>query len=98
MKRSIQPGNPVFVAARHQRGWHSQQRLADAFEQRAAECGFRIAVSVRQVRRWESAEPPWPSSDYQTVLESLFGLPLTMLGFSHRSARAGSRTRLPVHR
>ncbi|WP_245599754.1 helix-turn-helix domain-containing protein [Embleya scabrispora] len=82
MKRSIEPGNPAFVSARHQRGWHSQQRLADAFEEKAAECGFRIGVSVRQVRRWESAEPPWPSSDYQTVLEALFGLPLTMLGFS----------------
>ncbi|MFJ8738175.1 Scr1 family TA system antitoxin-like transcriptional regulator [Embleya sp. NPDC127516] len=82
VKRLIEPGNPAFVAARHQRGWHSQQRLADAFEQKAVECGFRIGVSVRQVRRWESAEPPWPSSDYQTVLEALFGLPLTMLGFS----------------
>lgn len=82
VKRSIEPGNPAFVAARHQRGWHSQQRLADAFECMAAECGLRIGVSVRQVRRWESAEPPWPSSDYQTVLEALFGLPLTMLGFA----------------
>ena len=82
MRRSIEPGNPAFVSARHQRGWHSQQRLAEAFERKAAEYGHRIGVSVRQVRRWESAEPPWPSSDYQTVLEALFGLPITMLGFT----------------
>jgi len=82
MKRPTKPGNPAFVSARHQRGWHSQQRLAEAFEAKATECGFRIGVSVRQVRRWESTEPPWPSGDYQTVLEALFGVPLTMLGFS----------------
>ena len=75
-------GNVRFKALRHARGWVSQQQLADAFEEKARECGLRLAVSVRQVRRWESTEPPWPTPDYQKVLQELFGMPLTDLGFT----------------
>ncbi|WP_372498699.1 helix-turn-helix domain-containing protein [Yinghuangia soli] len=76
------PGNVRLKALRHAKGWVSQQQLADAFEKKALECGLRLAVSVRQVRRWESAEPPWPTPDYQKVLQELFGRPLTDLGFT----------------
>lgn len=75
-------GNVRLKALRHARGWVSQQQLADAFEKKALECGLRLAVSVRQVRRWESAEPPWPTPDYQKVLQELFGCQLADLGFT----------------
>ncbi|WP_343230862.1 helix-turn-helix transcriptional regulator [Yinghuangia seranimata] len=75
-------GNVRLKALRHARGWVSQQQLADAFEKKALECGLRLAVSVRQVRRWESADPPWPTPDYQKVLQELFGRPLAELGFT----------------
>ncbi|HSA52534.1 MAG TPA: hypothetical protein VLH10_20810 [Yinghuangia sp.] len=75
-------GNVRLKALRHAMGWVSQQQLADAFEKKALECGLRLAVSVRQVRRWESADPPWPTPDYQKVLQELFGRPLADLGFT----------------
>lgn len=78
---SSSSGNVRLKALRHANGWVSQQQLADAFEKKALECGLRLAVSVRQVRRWESADPPWPTPDYQKVLQELFGCPLTDLGF-----------------
>lgn len=74
-------GNVRLKSLRHAMGWVSQQQLADAFEKKALECGMRLAVSVRQVRRWESADPPWPTPDYQKVLQELFGRSLTELGF-----------------
>lgn len=75
-------GNVRLKALRHSHGWVSQQQLADAFEKKALECGLRLGVSVRQVRRWESADPPWPTPDYQQVLQALFDRPLTDLGFT----------------
>ncbi|MGW0663202.1 hypothetical protein [Streptodolium elevatio] len=79
---SSMPGNVRLKALRHAKGWVSQQQLADAFEKKALECGLRLAVSVRQVRRWESADPPWPTPDYQKVLQELFGCQLADLGFT----------------
>lgn len=76
------PGNTAFVAARHARGWYSQAELAAAFEQKARDLGVRLDVSVRQVRRWESGNPPWPNPEYQTVLQALFEMDLTVLGFT----------------
>lgn len=73
--------NSKLVTARRTLGLHSQAGFADAFEEHAIAMGMRLAVSVRQVRRWESAEPPYPSPDYRRVLEDLFGRPLTALGF-----------------
>jgi hypothetical protein len=96
------PGNTAFVAARHARGWYSQAELATAFEAKARELGVRLDVSVRQVRRWESARPPWPSPDYQTVLQALFGQPLSALGFTPpygngAQAEAVQGVRAPQH-
>jgi hypothetical protein len=76
------PRNTTFVAARHARGWTTQQDLADAFERKARDVGLRIEVSVRQIRRWERAQPPWPNPDYQSVLEAMVGRPLSALGFT----------------
>jgi hypothetical protein len=82
VKRSIKPGNPAFVSARHQRQWHSQEVFAEAYERAARAVGIRASVSPRQVRRWESARPPWPHPDARMVLQAIFGLPLESLGFT----------------
>lgn len=74
--------NAKLVSARRALGLHSQAGFADAFEEHARAMGMRLAVSVRQVRRWESADPPYPTPDYRRVLEDLFGRPLTQLGFA----------------
>ncbi|WP_235618445.1 DUF5753 domain-containing protein [Embleya scabrispora] len=74
--------NAKLVSARRALGLHSQAGFADAFEEHARTMGMRLAVSVRQVRRWESADPPYPTPDYERVLEDLFGRPLSALGFA----------------
>lgn len=45
------PANPALVSARELMGLNSQQRFADAFEAKALEFGYRLGVSVRQIRR-----------------------------------------------
>ncbi|MFF7248809.1 DUF5753 domain-containing protein [Embleya sp. NPDC008237] len=74
--------NSKLVTARRTLGLHSQAGFADAFEEHALAMGMRLAVSVRQVRRWESADPPYPTPDYRRVLEDFFGRPLSALGFT----------------
>ncbi|MFE5327754.1 MULTISPECIES: DUF5753 domain-containing protein [unclassified Embleya] len=81
MKRSIKPGNPAFVAARHLRKWYSQEAFAEAYDRVARAEGIKISISVRQVRRWESANPPWPHPDARRVLTAMFGLSPEDLGF-----------------
>ncbi|MGC0419728.1 DUF5753 domain-containing protein [Embleya sp. AB8] len=74
--------NAKLVSARRALGLHSQAGFADAFEEHARAMGMRLAVSVRQVRRWESTDPPYPTPDYRRVLEDFFGKPLSALGFT----------------
>jgi tetratricopeptide (TPR) repeat protein len=65
---------------RRRRYW-TQADLALAFEERSRQVGRPLSLSVRQVRRWEGADPPLPLPAYQEVLESLFGLPIERMGF-----------------
>ncbi len=58
MERDQLQGNPLLIAARRAQGWYSQTEFAEAFNRRADDLGERAAISVRQVRRWESTEPP----------------------------------------
>ncbi|MFG2226931.1 transcriptional regulator [Streptomyces sp. NPDC048644] len=51
-------------------GYPSQRSFAEA-----------IGVDVRQVRRWESADPPWPHPDLQQRLTDLTGQDMEALGF-----------------
>ncbi|MGK5728905.1 transcriptional regulator [Streptomyces sp. URMC 124] len=75
-------GNVRLKAARVAAGFRSQQALCDAIESAAAEMGLHgLAVSTRQVRRWESASPPWPQPEAGRVLVSLLGQRLEELGF-----------------
>ncbi|MEV6575653.1 XRE family transcriptional regulator [Streptomyces sp. NPDC051577] len=76
------PGDSRFTEARRRLGWHSQADVADAYECHSALLGEPATITVRQVRRWESADPGWPKRRMtRRVLESMFGVPLAELGF-----------------
>lgn len=74
--------NTKLVTAREALGLFSQVGLANAFEEHARSMGLNLTVSVRQVRRWESTDPPLPNPEYRRVLEDFFGRPLDRLGFT----------------
>ena len=83
-ERRISPEGQTDVVTlrelRRRRYW-TQVDLALAFEERSRQVGRALSLSVRQVRRWEGADPPLPLPAYQEVLESLFGLPIERMGF-----------------
>ncbi|MFJ8627484.1 transcriptional regulator [Kitasatospora sp. NPDC093550] len=74
--------NTALKAARQAAGHASQQALADALTRAARQLGLGgIVVSTRQVRRWESDTPPWPSEEYQRLLTHVLHRPIEELGF-----------------
>lgn len=76
-------GNTRLKAARQHAGYASQQAFADALTRAAATLGLgHIEVSVRQVRRWESANPPWPRADHQRLIVHVLQMPIEQLGFT----------------
>jgi tetratricopeptide (TPR) repeat protein len=62
------------------RGW-SQEELVEHFEAEARRLGLVLSLSVRQVRRWETDQPPWPHPPHRKVLEHLFKAQIEALGF-----------------
>jgi hypothetical protein len=75
-------GNYKLKSARLAAGFGSQQALADALNKAADEVGLRgVGVGARQVRRWESTNPPWPHANHQRLLAQVLGLPADHLGF-----------------
>lgn len=84
-------GNARLRAARQAAGYRSQQDLADALAARG------LSVSARQVRRWESADPPLPYPDLQRALIELLGVAgIEDLGFpAAQTADAGRVLRTP---
>jgi transcriptional regulator with XRE-family HTH domain len=74
--------NTRLRSARQALGLRSQQQLAEAITRAGAQVGLRISVTERTVRRWESDNPPWPSPEHQSAIESLFSRPITDLGFT----------------
>ncbi|MFI6729829.1 helix-turn-helix transcriptional regulator [Streptomyces atratus] len=72
-----QPASNVRLrSARHAAGYRSQQELATA-----------LGVGVRQVRRWESENPPWPHPELQQALTELLGQDMESLGFTPPAGR-----------
>ncbi|OKJ05704.1 XRE family transcriptional regulator [Kitasatospora sp. CB01950] len=80
-----------LVAARVERGWHTQEDFTAAYDDTARELGEQARISVRQVRRWESGESTWPNRDARRVLEEMFGCPLEDLGFRRPARPTGRR-------
>ncbi|MFF0019195.1 transcriptional regulator [Streptomyces sp. NPDC005496] len=68
---STPAGNQRLKAARIAAGYRNQEALAEA-----------LKVGVRQVRRWESATPPWPQAEVGQALTRLLGQDLESLGFT----------------
>ncbi|MFE3202197.1 DUF5753 domain-containing protein [Embleya sp. NPDC059237] len=81
MTRTHTPGNPALVAARRAKGWYSQAEFAAAIDDASRVLGFPTVCSVRNVRRWESADPPRPSAVYEHILVAMFGCGIERLGF-----------------
>ena len=76
-------GNVRLKAARQHAGYASQQALADALTRAAPQLGLgHLEISTRQIRRWESANPPWPRADHQRLLVQVLQLPIEDLGFT----------------
>ncbi len=76
-------GNVRLKAARQHAGYASQQTLADALTRAAPQLGLgHLEISDRQIRRWESASPPWPRADHQRLLVHVLQLPIEELGFT----------------
>ena len=76
-------GNVRLKAARQHVGYPSQQALADALTRAAPQLGLgHLEISTRQIRRWESANPPWPRADHQRLLVHVLQLPIEDLGFT----------------
>src|ERR1700759_5114865 len=76
-------GNVRLKAARQHAGYGSQQALADALTRAAPQLGLgHMEISPRQIRRWESASPPWPRADHQRLLVHVLQLPIEELGFT----------------
>jgi tetratricopeptide (TPR) repeat protein/transcriptional regulator with XRE-family HTH domain len=75
--------NSVLVAQRQARNW-SQERFCEQFELQAYELGLRLAITPRQLRRWENGQSI-PQPDHRLVLEALFGIPFQQLGFSQHT-------------
>jgi hypothetical protein len=73
-------GNHALRRLRLRRFW-TQADFAAAFEARSRQIGRPLSLSVRQVRRWESDNPPLPLPAYQAVLEALFAVPIERMGF-----------------
>ncbi|MFJ3021499.1 helix-turn-helix domain-containing protein [Streptomyces tendae] len=73
--------NTRLKAARLAAGYHSQQALADALQ-----------VGVRQVRRWESDQPPMPGPEVAQALVRVLGQDLAALGFTADGAVPARRT------
>lgn len=76
-------GNTALKAARQAAGYGSQEAFATALSAVGKQLGFgNYQITERQVRRWESATPPWPQSDQQRAITQLLSMPLEQLGFT----------------
>ncbi|MER5930780.1 transcriptional regulator [Streptomyces sp. NPDC002054] len=78
-------GNTRLKAARLAAGYRSQQDLVDALGRRG------VTVGIRQVRRWESDNPPLPYPDVRQALTELLGQDIEQLGFTQTAGASPDR-------
>lgn len=55
---------------------YTQESFVAAFSMMAKRMAIDAAVSVRQLRRWESPNPPLPHPGQQAVIEAMLGVPV----------------------
>ncbi|MFF7991812.1 hypothetical protein ACFZDG_18710 [Kitasatospora xanthocidica] len=70
---------------------YTQETFVAAFSKMAQHMAIDAAVSVRQLRRWESPSPPLPHPGQQAVIEAMLGIPLIELGFNVPPTRTRDR-------
>jgi hypothetical protein len=76
-------GNTKLKAARQHAGYSSQASFADALTAAAPRIGLgSLKVSERQIRRWESTDPPWPQAHHQRLLVHVLKREIRDLGFT----------------
>lgn len=92
MKDMTLPEN-ALRSARQSLGYRSQSALAEALNKAARDIGLRVSINARTVRRWESAEPPWPQAEHVQALEALFDRPIAQLGFTSSRRAGGEQAR-----
>jgi tetratricopeptide (TPR) repeat protein len=80
LAEAVTSGSTTLRALRLSRHW-TQVEFAAEFEKASRGLGKVLSLSVRQVRRWESEGPPCPLPAYQRVLEEIFGVSVTQMGF-----------------
>jgi transcriptional regulator with XRE-family HTH domain len=91
------PGNAALKGARLAAGYSSQGDLLLALSEAARQLGLgEVTVSIRQLRRWESAEPGWPRADYQRLLVHVLQRPISQLGFTPAVAVAANDDGAPA--
>lgn len=79
--------NTRLKSARLAAGFRTQTAFADA-----------LGVGVRQVRRWESPNPPWPHADLQDALTRATGQTMEALGFQRPPGHDGATEPRPQQR
>ncbi|MFC8679826.1 helix-turn-helix transcriptional regulator [Streptomyces griseorubiginosus] len=79
-------GNVKFKAARIAAGYSTQEQFAEA-----------AGVGVRQVRRWDSLNPPWPRAEVAQRITRLLGQDLQSLGFTPPGGAPTETGRRPSH-
>lgn len=74
-------GNARLYAARESKGLTSRPAFRRALNTAASIAGYQLDITERTIRRWESADPPWPQQPHIDALESVLERPATQLGF-----------------
>ncbi|MGW7516717.1 hypothetical protein ACWGJ2_14105 [Streptomyces sp. NPDC054796] len=88
-----EPG--IRLATLRRAAGYTQSAFVAAFGREAEQLGVDASICVRQLRRWErKCPPPLPHPGQQTVLEAMFGVPLTEMGFVVPAPRVTDDTRV----
>jgi hypothetical protein len=70
-----------FEQACAERGWHTPAAFLHAFHATGQLIGEPVTLTDRQLRRWRQPHPPAPRPRAWRVLNAMFGISPTVLGF-----------------